>query len=114
MTVQHTNTEPVTPTDEFASLVEAYRQDPAVSVAKMFGSPCLKTGGKVFATFFHERLVVKLPRERVQALAAAGTGEPFDPGMGRMMKEWVALGPGHEADWPALAEEARAFVASAA
>jgi hypothetical protein len=113
MAARPETSEAATPADGFASLVEAYRQDPAVSVAKMFGAPCLKTGGKVFATFFHEQLVVKLPRERVQALAGAGAGEPFDPGMGRVMKEWVALSPGAEAQWPALAEEARAYVAAA-
>lgn len=111
MTVHQDITATATPAAEFASLAEAYRHDPAVSVAKMFGAPCLKTGGKVFATFFHEQLVVKLPRERVQAIAGAGKGEPFDPGMGRVMKEWVTLGPGMEAEWPALTEEARTFVA---
>ena len=110
MTVQQDRTSPA-PTAVFASLVDAYRHDPAVRVATMFGAPCLKTGGKVFATFFHGTLVVKLPRERVRALAAAGQGEPFDPGMGRVMKEWVALGPELETEWPALTEEARTFVA---
>src|SRR5687768_6187636 len=104
MTVQHEMRDAATPADGFASLVEAYQHDPAVSVAKMFGAPCLKTSGKVFATFYHEQLVVKLPRQRVQALAGAGMGEPFDPGMGRVMKEWVALRPGAEADWPSLTE----------
>jgi hypothetical protein len=37
------------------------------------------------------RLVLKLPRERVEALVAGGDGEPFLDGRGRPMREWVAL-----------------------
>jgi hypothetical protein len=33
---------------------------------------------------------VKLPRERVDELVEAGAGHRFDPGHGRLMKEWVA------------------------
>ncbi len=56
-------------------------------------------------------LVLKLPAARVDALIAAGRGVRFDPGHGRVMKEWVALaGSGDDEDWLALAREARAFV----
>jgi hypothetical protein len=78
----------------------------------MFGSPGLKIDGKVFACFVKEKLVVKLPAKRVDALAEAGKGEHFDPGMGRLMREWVALDPADE--WPALAGESRAYVVSLA
>jgi hypothetical protein len=40
---------------------------------------------------------------------AAGAGEYFDPGHGRLMKEWVAIA-GHGVPWIALAREAHAFV----
>ncbi|MBI4234452.1 MAG: hypothetical protein HY686_08430 [Chloroflexi bacterium] len=79
----------------------------------MFGSPGLKVGGKFFACLVKGKLVVKLPKGRVDALAASGHGEHFDPGMGRLMKEWVAVAPLAEGDWLALATEARDFVASA-
>jgi len=52
---------------------------------------------------------VKLPRARVDTLVAAKQGERFDPGHGRLMKEWVVVEPG-AGDWLALAKEARAFV----
>ena len=35
--------------------------------------------------------VLKLPRERVASLVAAGQGQAFDPGHGRVMKEWVRV-----------------------
>ena len=58
-------------------------------------------------------LVVKLPKQRVEELIASGTGKRFDPGHGRLMKEWVAIAPAG-GDWAALAEEARQFVGGTA
>ncbi|MGH2616304.1 MAG: hypothetical protein ACRDJC_13750 [Thermomicrobiales bacterium] len=81
--------------------------DPA---GKGFGSSALKTGGKIFAMLVNDRLAVKLPRQRVDALVAAGQGERFDPGHGRVMKAWVALGPVVAEEWRPLAKEALAFV----
>ena len=42
----------------------------------------------------------------------AGDGERFDPGIGRLMKEWVAVATRAKGEWLSLADEARAFVAS--
>lgn len=56
------------------------------------------------------RLVVKLPRAQVDELIAAGTGARFDLGHGRLMKEWLVIEPGHEADWLPLARDALAYV----
>jgi hypothetical protein len=58
------------------------------------------------------KLVVKLPRARVQELVADGSGAPFDPGHGRVMREWAAIAPTDTDDWICLAQEARTFVAS--
>jgi hypothetical protein len=54
--------------------------------------------------------VVKLPRQRVDELIGSGEGERFDPGHGRLMKEWVTIGPECGRLWVALAEEALGFV----
>lgn len=78
----------------------------------MFGSPGLKVRGKVFAMLVKGKLVVKLSRARVDGLVASGTGEYFDPGHGRLMKEWVAIGLAAKKEWTALAREARDFVSS--
>jgi hypothetical protein len=65
----------------------------------------------MFATLSSDgSLVVKLPRQRVDALVAAGEGRPFEPGPGRVMKEWLELGVASRQDWAALAQEAMAFV----
>jgi hypothetical protein len=76
---------------------------------RKFGSNGLKVNGKLYALFTQETLVVKLPRARVAALVAAKVGKPFDPGHGRVMKEWLAV-TSPNASWIALAREAHAFV----
>ncbi len=58
------------------------------------------------------KFVAKLPKDRVDELVRLGKGEYFDPGHGRLMKEWVVLGSA-TASWAELAREARRFVASA-
>ena len=59
------------------------------------------------------RLVVKLPRSRVDALVAFRDGERFDPRHdGRLMKEWLSLEPTSEEEWLPLVREAMEFVAS--
>lgn len=97
-------------TDLFEKVVAAHVGSNGVTQAKMFGSPGLRTGGKVFACLWKDHLVVKLPAARVDALVKAGKAARFDPGMGRQMKEWVEVGPGSEKEWLNLAAESRAFV----
>ena len=105
-----------TPDERYMTLVETLIGSEEVSfdptAKKGFGSLALKTGGKIFAMLVNERLVVKLPRHRVDGLVASGAGERFDPGHGRLMKEWLTIAPAHEDEWQALASEALAFVAS--
>jgi len=57
-----------------------------------------------------DRLVVKLPNSRVDALVAEGWGLRFDANRGAAMKEWLSVDPSHEAHWRALAQEAFEFV----
>ncbi len=97
----------------FESIVAEALADPRVVKAKMFGSTGLKVAGKVFAMVVKGKLVVKLPKERVATLIASGHGEYFDPGHGRLMKEWVAVQPGERAEWFSLVNEAKHFVGGA-
>jgi hypothetical protein len=95
-----------------ASLSRDERVDPPEAAgAKGFGSKGLKVARKLFAFHSKGRLVVKLPAERVAALVTGGSGERFDPGHGRLMKEWLAVGYEGKALWPRLAREALKFAA---
>ena len=90
----------------------AFATDPDVTRGgKGFGSTGLKVNGKLFAFVSSQgRFVAKLPGTRVDAIVRAGRGTYFDPGHGRLMKEWVAL-DGGERSWLGIAKEARVFVA---
>ena len=104
----------VTPKEQYAHLVETFLQNPIVHrEGKGFASMGLKVNGKSFVIFTRDKLVLKLPRERVEALVSSGAGERFDPRRnGRLMKEWLVLESSAEADWVSLAQEALEFVAS--
>jgi hypothetical protein len=77
--------------------------------SQMFGMPCLKReNGKVVAGHWKDGgLTVKLTDEsaREQALELPGV-ELFDPGMGRVMKEWVLVPESLSDDWLRLVEQA--------
>lgn len=110
----------------FAALVRALAEDPRfVAVidayvagktgtssgrGKKFGSNALKVEGRIFAMMSSKgAFVVKLPRERVDAIVASQAGDYFDPGHGRLMKEWVAIASS-DSSWVELAKEAHDFV----
>jgi hypothetical protein len=95
---------------QFAKVVEAFSHDRDVMVGggKGFGSSALMVKGTIFAMMSSKNeFVVKLSKDRVDALVASGTGKRFEPRPGRFMKEWIVL-PVNGADWIALAKEARA------
>ena len=80
-----------------------------VRESKMFGMPCLKReSGKVVAGSWKDGgLTVKLTDEatREQALQIPGA-ELFDPGMGRVMREWVLVPATQSGKWKRLVEQA--------
>jgi len=90
--------------------VAAFARNRLVIRKKMFSSEnVLTVRGKIFAMFARGKFVAKLPKERVDEIVNVGKGERFDPGHGRLMKEWVALKTQRE-PWLALAQEAFEFV----
>jgi hypothetical protein len=101
----------------FARLAATISKDPRVDPpetagAKGFGSKGLKVARKLFAFVSSKgTLVVKLPKERVDALVSSGKGRRFDPAPGRVMKEWLAVDPRARSDWLRLAREALEFAA---
>jgi hypothetical protein len=94
----------------FQPVVDAFAGQKDVSRARRFStSSVLSVKGKIFAMMVKGRFVAKLPRERVDDIVSAGFGVPFEPGPGRVMKEWVSVdtkGP----PWIELAREAHRFV----
>ena len=104
--------------ERFGALVETmleqseatYGSDESSGARRSFGSTSLKANGKIFAMLVSDRLVVKLPAHRVGELIEQGTGERFDPGHGRLQKEWLSVASDARDDWLALASESEAFV----
>jgi len=99
------------PSAAFERVAGALARDRRVTRGgKGFGSTGLKVDGKLFAfVSSRDQYVVKLPKARVSELVAVGVGALFDPGHGRLMREWIAL-DGNEKRWLELAKEARAYV----
>jgi TfoX/Sxy family transcriptional regulator of competence genes len=106
----------MTPEQRWASLVETMLAQGAATYGsdgaqRAFGSTSLKTDGKIFAMLVKDRLVVKLDRRRVDELEEAGQGRHFDPGHGRLQKEWLDIDSESDEVWLDLATEAEGFVA---
>jgi hypothetical protein len=92
---------------KFSNVVLAFADEPSVTYGgKGFGSKALKLGGQIFAMLTsNDEFVVRLSRARADELVAQGKGQYFDPGHGRLMKEWVVAPPA-SARWLSLAREA--------
>lgn len=102
-----------TPEKLYATLVEAFLSSTnATQEGRGFGADALKTKGKIFAMLTRGKLVVKLPKQRVDELIAADKGTHFDTGQGRLMKEWLMLDTMSAEEWLSLSKEAMEFVNS--
>jgi TfoX/Sxy family transcriptional regulator of competence genes len=93
-----------------APVADAFADIEGVSRRRMFSSEnAFAVNGKIFAMLTRGMFVVKLPKERVDDLVEAGKGKRFDPGHGRLMKEWISVEAG-ALPWVALAKEAHSYV----
>jgi hypothetical protein len=103
----------MSPAERYATIVKAFVGNRGVSAetGRGFGSSALKIDNRIFAMLASgDQFVVKLPRQRVDAIVAAGDGERFDPRRnGKLMKEWLVVGRRIEARWLPLAQEAFEF-----
>ena len=112
----------VNPDERFDNLCRTLLADPAVRREADdgphrtgFGAAALKVDDRIFAMLVKGWLVVKLPQHRVDTLVTLGDGERYDPGGGRLLREWVTVGPQlAEPQWISLAREARDFVSDRA
>jgi len=97
----------------FWDLVDELREDdPRVEEGTIMGGRCARVSGEFLALvdFKGSGLVVKLPRERVDALIDAGIGQPFAPA-GKVFREWIAIPQRDRRRWRALLREGVSFVA---
>lgn len=77
--------------------------------SKMFGMPCLKReNGKVVSGSWKDGgITVKLTDDAAREAALALPGaQLFDPGMGRVMREWVHVPAAQSGVWERLVEQA--------
>jgi hypothetical protein len=103
----------MSPEERFQKVSSAMRRHANVSLGatKGFGSSALTVGGKIFAMLAPKHgFVVKLPKARIDELVESGDGSRFEPGPGRVMKEWFVADAKSGLDWTALAREAMEFV----
>ena len=104
----------MTPEELWAGIAEAELARAGVAAGTGFGkSEGLRISGKIFAMFIQDELVVKLPKIRVDELVATRGARNFDPGHGRLMKEWAVSPTAAAQDWPGLVSEARTYVGPA-
>jgi hypothetical protein len=105
--------EHASPEERFAELVFVFSQIPDVAppdAGRGFGSHGLRIRKRIFAMMVRGRLVVKLPKARVDALVASGQGVRFDANKGTPLKEWLSLDPLSPLDWEEIARESLEFV----
>ena len=75
----------------------------------LMGGRCVRAKGDFVAIpWGDDRMVVKLPRDRVAALIEAGEGRPFSPN-GRVFREWLDASPTAPTGWDALLREGLGF-----
>jgi TfoX/Sxy family transcriptional regulator of competence genes len=95
---------------DFPAVLAALSSEPGVTTGRMFGASGLKIGKQVFAMEVKDKLVVKISARRAIELREAGVAQAFDPGHGRLMKQWVSVDRSARIDWLELSREALAHV----
>jgi hypothetical protein len=102
---------PRSPEELWKPIADAELATPGVTGGTGFGrSEGLRIRNKIYAMLVNDELVVKLPKARVDELADRGVGRRFEPGTGRVMKEWLSVPASASRRWKALVVEAKAFV----
>lgn len=90
---------------------ELRRRDPRIQEGTIMNGRCLRVGKEFLALVDYKGsgLVVKLPKQRVDALVEAGVGKPFAPA-GKVFKEWLSVPAPDRRRWLQLLREAVDFV----
>jgi hypothetical protein len=101
---------PIDAAEPFACLAEELLSESAVSRTDRPGRASLRVDGRVFATDHDGYLILRLPRERADAVVAAGLARHLDPGHDSLLGEWVVLEHSAKESHGPLAREALDFV----
>ena len=100
-----------TPEQIWQAIADAELGTTGVTGGTGFGrSEGLRIDRKIYAMLVNDELVVKLPKDRVDELVDGGVGHRFEPGTGRVMKEWLSVSTSASRRWRGLVVEAKAFV----
>jgi hypothetical protein len=102
----------MSPEQRYQDLIDELTGEPGVVPppgGRGFGRHAVRCHGKIFVMLVRGRLVLKLPRARVDELVAADHGVRFDANKGTPMKEWFCLDPEARLAWLPLAREALDF-----
>jgi hypothetical protein len=105
----------MSPEERFDSLVDELIGADGVTPprpGRTFGASALRVHNRIFAMLVGGRLVLKLPKSRVDALVEDAAGVRFDANKGTPMKEWFSLDPASDLAWLPLSREALDFVGS--
>jgi TfoX/Sxy family transcriptional regulator of competence genes len=104
--------EAATSSFERLAAIQSARGD--VERRRMFGHDGLTIGGRFFAFLDQDRLLLKLPQAKMDALLAEGHATSA-VSVSPTMTKWVAIPyASRAADWEALMDEARQFVSQSA
>ena len=100
-----------TPEQRWRAIADVELGTAGVTGGTGFGrSEGLRIDRKIYAMLVNGELVVKLPKDRVDELVGGDVGHRFEPGTGRVMKEWLSVPTAASRRWSALVEEAKVFV----
>ena len=107
----------ITPKEKYAMMAKTLLNSSDVTQPtrkKGFGSSGLYTRGKIFAFLsYRNRLILKLPQERVNELVTLSKGTRWNPRRtGHGLREWIVLERSKRIMWLPLARESKAFVAA--
>ncbi len=96
---------------EYEKLVSSLSASEEITASQIFGKACLKAGGKAFVAQHKETIVFKLPEPHHSKAIGLPDAVLWDPsGMGRPMKEWVALPVSQRKTFKNFAASALAYV----
>jgi hypothetical protein len=93
--------------DVYDELKTHFSSKSDVTVLSGRGAQGIKRGGKLFVMFMKGDIMVKLPEKRVTEIISMGEGEPYDPGTGKPMKNWVLIPASRKDLWIKFSEEAK-------